>query len=213
MGMESAETIRQLQRAVEGDQEILNDLLGRYRGRLRRMVRLRMDGRLRGRIDSSDVIQDAYLDATRRLGEYLENPKAPFFLWLRFLVGQKLIDLYRHHFEVKARDVRREELRLFHGALPQATSEVLAAQLLGHYTTPTQAVVRAEMKLRLEEALNSMDPVDREILALRQFEHLSNSEAAQELGIEESAASKRFIRALRRLKQILTSMGEEFAEV
>lgn len=212
MSNETNDTLRLLRQASQGNQQVLDELLASYRERLKRMIRLRMDGRLRDRIDASDIIQEAYLDAFVRLEEYLRKPKASFFLWLRFLVGQKLIDLHRHHFGVKARDVRQEEFRLHHGVLPQPTSEVLAAQLLGHYTTPTQAAVRAEMKIRLQEALNNMDALDREIIALRHFEQLSNSEAAEELGLQKPAASKRYVRALRRLKKLLSGLGEDFAQ-
>ena len=129
----------------------------------------------------------------------------PFFLWLRFITAQKLVALHRHHLGTKARDPRRE-VSLHHGAWPEATSGALAAQLFGHFTTPTQAAARAELRIRFQEALNSMDVADREILALRHFEQLSNAEAARELGIQQAAASKRYTRALRRLKEIVTAL-------
>jgi RNA polymerase sigma-70 factor (ECF subfamily) len=170
------------------------------------MVQLRMAQQLRGRVDASDVLQEAFLDASRRLERYLKDPPMPFFLWLRYLTRQKLLELHRHHVGTKARDPRRE-VSLHRGAMPEATTEALAAQLLGHTSTPSEAAIRVEMQLRLQEALNSLDPLDREILALRHFEQLSNVEAARELGIAEAAASKRFIRALMKLKGILTHLG------
>jgi RNA polymerase sigma-70 factor (ECF subfamily) len=203
---ENASEINQLlQRAQEGDQASWEALLGCHRERLRRMVALRMDHRLQGRIDASDVIQETYLEAVARLPEYLQQPAMPFFLWLRFLTGQKLLELHRRHFGTKMRDVGRE-VSLYPGGLPQTTSAALAAQLLGQAAGPSEAAIRAEVKLRLQEALNSLEPLDREVLALRHFEHLSNSEAAQVLGIEKSAASKRYLRALRRLKDVLSTM-------
>jgi RNA polymerase sigma-70 factor (ECF subfamily) len=126
----------------------------------------------------------------------------PFFLWLRFLTVQKLCELHRSHFGVKARDVTRE-VSLNAGVFPEATSAVLANQLLGNYTTPSQVAVRAEVKRQLEQALNEMDTIDREVVALRNFEQLSNVEAASVLEIKESAASNRYIRAIKRLRQIL----------
>jgi RNA polymerase sigma-70 factor (ECF subfamily) len=193
-----------LRRAGGGDAEALGDLFFRHRDRLRRMVHLRLDRRLQGRLDASDVLQETYVEFARSLAEYLRDPQVPFFMWLRFITGRKLQALHRQHLGVKARDAGRE-VALHRGALPQASSLSLAAQLLGRYTTPSQAAARAELQLRVQEALNAMDPIDREVLALRHYEQLSNSETAQALGISEAAASNRFVRALKRLKGILTS--------
>jgi RNA polymerase sigma-70 factor (ECF subfamily) len=201
-----------IEQAVRGDQQALVALLDRHRDRLRRMVGLRLDQRLQGRVDPSDVIQEACLDATRRLPEYQANPTMPFFLWLRFLVGQRIVDEHRRHLGAAARDAGRE-ISLHRGALPETSSAALAAHLLGRLTTPSQAAIRAERQIRLQEALNSLDPIDREILALRHFEELSNSEAAAVLGLDKSAASKRYARALMRLKQVLASMPGGLSEV
>jgi RNA polymerase sigma-70 factor (ECF subfamily) len=203
----SAETDRLLQRAVQGDTQEWGVLLERHRKRLRRMVALRFDQRLQGRIDASDVIQEAFLEASTRLPEYVRQPTMPFFLWLRFLTGQKLMELHRHHLGVQMRDVGRE-VSLYRGALPEASSAALAAHLVGHDTRPSEAAIRAERKIRLQEALNSMDPLDREVLALRHFEQLNNTETAQVLGLQESAASKRYVRALKKLKGLLTRPTE-----
>jgi RNA polymerase sigma-70 factor (ECF subfamily) len=202
---ESRESDELLQRAGNGDARALGELFARHRERLRRMVQLRLDRRLQGRLDPSDVLQEAYLEVSRALADYLRNPVLPFFLWLRMLTGRKLQALHRHHLGTHLRDAGRE-VALQRGALPQASSVSLAAQLLGRFTTPSQAAVRAELQIRIQEALNSMDPLDREVLALRHFEQLSNSEAAQVLGISEAAASNRFVRALKRLKKILMSV-------
>jgi RNA polymerase sigma-70 factor (ECF subfamily) len=193
-----------LRRARAGDERALAGLITHYRDRLTRMVRLRLDRRLSGRVDASDVLQDAYLEAHKRLPEYGEKG-LPFFLWLRLVTGQKLVDIHRHHLGAQMRDAG-QEVSLYRGALPHATSASLAAQLLGKLTTATQAAVRAEHKLLVQEALNSMDPLDREVLVLRHFEHLSNDETALTLGLKKSTASQRYIRALRRLKEILSSI-------
>jgi RNA polymerase sigma-70 factor, ECF subfamily len=121
------------------------------------------------------------------------------------VVGQKLIDIHRHHLGTKMRDAG-QEVSLYRGALPQATSVSLAAQLLGKMTSASQAAIRAEQKLFVQEALNSMDPLDREVLVLRHFEQLTNEETALALAIKKSAASQRYIRALKRLKEILSSI-------
>ncbi len=191
-----------LEQAARGDPRGLGTLLGQHRDRLRRMVALRLDRRLQGRIDPSDVIQEAYLEASVRLAEYLRDPSMPFFLWLRFLTGQKLLTLHRHHLGVQMRGAG-QEVAFCRGPLPEASSAALVAQLLGHDTRPSEAAVRAELKIRLQEAINSMDPLDREVLALRHFEQLSRAEIAQVLGVSEGAAGKRYIRALERLKGIL----------
>jgi RNA polymerase sigma-70 factor (ECF subfamily) len=176
-------------------------VLSDNRDRLRRFVQLRMHRRLAGRVDPSDVIQDAYLEASRTLDSYLRDPPLPLFLWLRHIVGRRLIDLHRKHLGAQMRDAARE-VPLWHG-VPGATSESLAAHLLGQLTAPSQAMMRAEMQLRLQSALESLEPLDREILTLRHFEQLSNAEVARVLEITEAAASKRYVRALDRLHDVL----------
>jgi RNA polymerase sigma-70 factor (ECF subfamily) len=205
MNANSAETVRLIAQAQTGDLAALNDLFARHRGRLRRMVEMRLDRRLQGRVDASDVVQEAYVDATRKLDEYLRDPRLPLFLWLRLVVGERLLKLHRQHLDAQMRDAGRE-VSLYREALPTASSAALAAQLLGKHTSPTQAAVRAERLLRLQEALNTLEPIDREILSLRHFEELTRAEAAQALGIEEAAAAKRYVRALKRLKDILAGM-------
>jgi RNA polymerase sigma-70 factor (ECF subfamily) len=201
-----------LQRAAAGDQAAWAAILAPHRDRLRRMVALRLDHRLKGRIDPSDIIQDALLQAAQSLPRYLNQPERPFFLWLRWLTGMTLQSLHRRHLGIQARDAGRE-VHLLDRPVPQASSAALAAQLLGRDTRPSVAAIRAERQQRLQEALNSMDPVDREVLVLRHFEELTSAEVARELGIQESAASKRYIRALRKLKDVLAALPggiEEF---
>jgi RNA polymerase sigma-70 factor (ECF subfamily) len=195
-----------IQRALAGDEAALAALFDGYRDRLRRMIRLRLDRRLSGRVDSSDVLQEAYLDVRNRIAEYARDPAAmPFHLWLRLVAGQRLTDVHRYHLGAQMRDAG-QEVSLHRGPFPQASSVSLAAQLLGKMTSASHAAIRAEHKLIVQEALNGMDPIDREVLALRHFEHLSNDETAQVLGLTKSAASNRYIRALKRLKEILSSI-------
>jgi RNA polymerase sigma-70 factor (ECF subfamily) len=201
----SADTADLLERARAGDADALNTIFTRHRERLRRMVDIRLDRRLQARVDASDVIQEAYLEVAQRLDEYLRQPKLPLFLWLRLVVGQRLMKLHRQHLGTQLRDVGRE-VSLCREALPAASSAALAAQLLGKHTSPTQAAIRAERMIRVQEALNTLDPLDREVLSLRHFEELTRAEAAQVLGIEESAAAKRYVRALKRLTDILAGM-------
>jgi RNA polymerase sigma-70 factor (ECF subfamily) len=205
MMKDSDDTIPMLRQGAAGDQHALGALWDRYRERLKRMVRLRLDRRLQGRLDPSDVLQEAFLDFARRAGEFAENPEVSFFLWLRTLTGQRLQMLHRQHLGAKMRDAARE-ISLHRGPMPQATSVSLAAQLLGQFTSAHAKVARAEMQLLLQEALNGLEPIDREVLALRHFEELSNAETAAVLGIDRSAASSRHLRALKRLRQILKSI-------
>jgi RNA polymerase sigma-70 factor (ECF subfamily) len=158
------------------------------------------------------VLQEVNLAAAEHVADYLRMRAMPFFLWLRGIAANKLLELHRRHLGTPMRDARRE-VSLYRGALPDATSAALAAQLLGHQTRPSEAAVRAEAKIRLQEALNGMDPLDREVLALRHFEHLTNAEAARVLQIKEAAAGKRYLRALERLREILAQMpgGMEFS--
>jgi RNA polymerase sigma-70 factor (ECF subfamily) len=200
-----------IRRAVDGDDQAWDRLMTDHRPRLRRMIALRMDRRLKGRLDPSDVIQESLIDAARRLPEYAKEPAMPFFLWLRYLTGQRLMEQHRKHFGAQVRDVGRE-ISLYRGAFPETTTADLAAQFLGKFSSPSHAAMRIEQKLRLQEALNSLDPIDREILALRHFEQMSNGEAAEVLSLDKSAASKRYARALVRLKDVLMAMPGAFEE-
>jgi len=198
-----------LLRLEGGDEQALIELFTRRRERLRQMIRLRLDRRLQGRIDSSDVLQDVYLEVARRAGEYVAQPAMPPYLWLRFLTGQRLQTLHRHHLKVHMRDAG-QEVSLRHRVTPQANSASLAEMLLGRLTSPTRAARRAEMQLKLQEVLNGMEPLDREVVALRHFEELSNGEVAQVLGLSKTAASNRYMRALGRLKDMLQGMSGFF---
>lgn len=187
------------------DERALVEQFSAHRARLRRMVRLRLDRRLQGRVDPSDVLQEAHIEVARRAGQYLAERPMPAFLWFRWITGERLLDAHRRHLGSKMRAAGLE-VSLHRGALPQATSVSLAELLLGRLTSPTRAARRAEMQLRLQEVLNAMDPIDREVLTLRHFEELSNGETAEVLGLTKSAASNRYMRALLRLKETLSGM-------
>ena len=199
---ESGEVSDLLRRAATGDAEALRQLFSRYRDRLKRMVHLRLSRRLSGRVDDSDVVQEAYMDVCQKLPDYVREPGMPFFLWLRHLTGLKLAEVHRRHLGTQLRDADRE-VSLHRGGLPEADSVSLAAQLLGKLTTPSQAAIKAEQRIYVQEALNSMDPIDREVLALKHFEQLSTSEIAQVLGLSKAGAGSRYLRAIKRLREIL----------
>jgi len=193
--------------AAAGDdvEEALGGLWQEHRRRLLKMVHLRMDPRLKGRVGASDVLQDAYVEISRRVRDYLADPRMPFFLWLRFITAQRLAALHREHIGAQKRDLRREvEL-----GMPAASTPALVDQLMARGTTPTQRIAREERRVQLAQALDRLEPGDREILALRHFEELSNLEAAKELGIQPPAASKRYVRALDRLQGLLDAVAGE----
>ncbi len=191
-----------LERIAGGDQAALGEIFLQHQERLEIIVRFRMDPRLQGRLDSGDVVQESLLEATRRIDYYFSNRKTTFFLWLRYLTLQKLNELHRHHFGVKARDKNRE-VSIFKRIDSPATTAQIAHVLFDDQTSPSAAMLRDEARLVIENALGVMDPVDQEILALRHFEKLSNVEVAESLSLNESTASKRFVRALQKLKAIV----------
>jgi len=191
--------------ADRGDAAAWGVSLMEHHARLCRMVAFRLDPRLHGRVDAADVVQEAYLQAAAHREDYVRQTSVPLFLWLRGVVANKLLEVHRHHLGTLMRDAARDVARARHES-PNSTSVALVAQLSGHGTGPGTAAARAEVKVRLEEALDRMNPIDREVLALRHYEQLSNGEAAQVLGIQERAAAKRYVRALKRLKQVLAEM-------
>jgi len=191
----------QLARILAGETSALAEFFAEHRPRLARMVGFRLDGRLRGRIDPDDVLQEAYVDAAKRLDALREaQPMSPF-VWLRLIVGQTLVDVHRRHLAAQMRDADRE--RSIQARLSDGTSQTMSFHLLGRLTSPSQAAVRAELSSLVAQALTDMPEIDREVLALRHFEELTNKETAEVLGIEPKAASIRYVRALARLKDVL----------
>ncbi|MDZ7620253.1 MAG: sigma-70 family RNA polymerase sigma factor [Patescibacteria group bacterium] len=183
----------------------LAELFARHRARLRRMVDMRLDPRMAGRVDPSDVLQEAFMDASNQLQGYLDKLPMQPFLWLRFLTGQRLMALHRQHLGAQKRDAKRD-VPLPGLGRRNGFSESLSCHLAGRLTTPSGAVARLEMQTRLHEALGGLEPLDCEILALRHFEELTNNEAAEELSISKAAASKRYVRALDRLRKTLAGI-------
>ena len=193
--------------AGDGDSQAIAKLFGLYRDRLKRMVALRLDRRLQKRVDPSDVVQEAFIVASNRLSEYANDPPMDFYLWLRWIAADKLLNAHREHLGTQKRDVS-QEVSIYRRPMPEACSVSLAQQLLGQLTSPTQAVERAELQLIVQDVLNGLEPIDREILVLRNFEQMTTTETAETLGIKRSTASKRYISALKRLKQALNSIPE-----
>ncbi len=194
------------ERLRAGDPAAAAELFMAYRERLKKMVRLRLDRRLQGRLDTSDVLQEAFVDVQAKAVDFASR-NMPSYLWMRLIAAERLTIIHRHHLGTQMRDAG-QEVSLDRKGPPAATTQSLANLLLGRLTSPTQALLRAERQQRLQEALNGMDPIDREILALRHFEELSNNETAEVLGLSKTAASNRYVRAVKRLKEILAGLPD-----
>jgi RNA polymerase sigma-70 factor (ECF subfamily) len=205
MSDEPPKTEQLLAQAAAGDAAAWGSLLTAHEERLIRMVAFRMDPRLRGRIDAGDVLQEAYVQASAHRKDFFRAPETPLFLWLRKIASNKLFELHRHHLGTHMRDANRDR-PLASSQNWDDTAEALWLHLSGHLTSPSAAAVRGEASTRLAEALDTMDATDREVLMLRHFEQLTNAEAARVVGIEERAAGKRYLRALARLRKILTEL-------
>lgn len=198
----STETERLLQDAAAGNADAANDLLEQHRAALRRVIAMRLDRGIARRIDASDVVQDVLFEASKRLADYLQDPRMPFHLWLRHLAMDRMIDVHRRH-HAQRRDVGRE--RPLQAAATSGKSSLdLAAQLQDQELTPAAAALRKELAGRFLEVLERLDDQDREIILLRHVEHLGNSEAAEALGLAPAAAGMRYLRAIRRVKSLLS---------
>jgi RNA polymerase sigma-70 factor (ECF subfamily) len=198
---DSEETCHLLERVQAGEREAFDGLLARYRPFLRQLVDMRLDARLRARLDPSDVVQETQLEAFRRLPDFLERRPMPFRLWLRKTVQERLRMAERRHLEASRRSVGREL------PLPDNSSVALAQQLAGLGPTPSQHLARGELARRVREALARLQDLDREVLLMRTFEGLSYAEVGYILEIDAASARKRHGRALLRLHKLLTEGG------
>jgi RNA polymerase sigma-70 factor (ECF subfamily) len=204
MWPDASQTQELLTRARAGEAAAVNQLLDRHRESLRRMIDLRMDRVVQRRVDASDIVQDVLVEANRRLAEYLHNPTMPFHLWLRHMAQDRLIDAHRRHRQAARRSIDREQSMQARpsGAarhLEQSTLD-LAAQLADRELTPAAAATWNELARRFQAALDTLDEQDQEVILMRHFEHLSNSEVAQALNLSEPAAGMRYLRAMRKLR-------------
>ena len=197
----SAETQRLLQQVRTGDRQAVEQLLAQHRAYLRQFVELRLDPKLRSRADPSDVVQEAQIEALRRLDAYLEQEPMPFRLWLRQLAHDRLLMMHRRHIKAARRAVGQEV------ALPERSSLLFAQQLLASGSTPSQKLDRQELARRVREAVAQLPEADREVLLMRTFEGLSFEEVGYLLGIDAAAARKRHGRALLRLHENLSGGG------
>ncbi len=208
MTIETSVQTEELERRLKGgDVQALAELFTRERDRLWRVIHFRLAEPLRGRLEPDDVLQEAFLVASQRLKHYVESPASSPFIWLRMIVNQTLVDLHRQHLGAQRRDAARE-VSIDRTPYVEATSVSVAIQLIGAFTSPSGAAARADTLALVQASIEQMDPIDREVLALRHFEELTNSEVAEALGIEQKAASIRYVRALRRLREVLSQVPE-----
>lgn len=194
-------------RMRDGDRAALAECFALHRVRLWRVADFRLDPRLRRRLEADDAVQQAYLAADRRLEHFVGETQTDVFVWLRMVLIQTVTDLYRTHLGAEMRDAGRDV-----GLDPAATSASLCHHLVAELTTPSRAAMRAEAEKELHRVIAAMDPIDREIIALRHFEELGNGEAAEVLGIQPKAASIRYVRAMARLKAVLTALSGDCTE-
>src|SRR5438445_2440774 len=188
----SAETEHLLQQIRGGERLAIDPLFARHRPELRRLVQLRLDPKLRPRLDPSDVVQEAQLEALRRLDDYLQEPPMPFRLWLRQLTYDRLLMVRRQHVQARRRTVQRDV------ALPDQSSLLLAQQLLASGSSPSEQLAKRELTRRVNRAVGELAETDREIVLMRNFEGLTNQEVSDVLAISPAAASQRYGRALLR---------------
>jgi RNA polymerase sigma-70 factor (ECF subfamily) len=205
-----------LARAGGGDGDAWGALLALHQERLQSVIAFRLDPRLRRRVDVADVVQETFIAATARRAEFFQQSAQPLFLWLRWMVGNTLLELHRHHLGAQMRDPKREasgDRGPAGDGRADTTRAAMGAQLTAGATGPPTAAGRADVSARLNEALGRMDETDREVLAMRHFEQLTSGETAQALGINERAAAKRYTRALERLRDILAEMPGGLTEL
>jgi len=195
-----------LSQADQGDGQAVESLFQIHRRRLRQMVAVQLDPRIRARVDPSDVVQETILEAHKRLPEYLRSRPLPFYPWLRQLAAERLAKVHRRHLGTKGRAVTREEPPAW--PLPDDSLARFAEQVLADDTSPVQQLLRDEMRRRVREALDQLPADDRQILVMRVLEELSTSEAAAVLGISESAVRMRQLRALQRFQKLIRGDSE-----
>lgn len=184
---------------------LVSDMFNEHQERLLRMIDVRMPPKLRSRVDSEDVLQEAFAEAYRQLRSGVSSPKYSDFVWLRLIVGQQLVTVYRRYCQTQKRSVERE--CSIYAQRPDSDPASSSVFLVGQLTSPSVAARRHELQIKMQECLERLSKQDREIISLRNFEQLSNKEVAEELGVTPNAASVMYLRATKKFKEILTKEG------
>jgi RNA polymerase sigma-70 factor (ECF subfamily) len=208
MWPESEKTEELLGAVREGDAEAVNKLIDRHRDAILRLVRMRLDRRIQPRVGVSDVVQDVFIEANRRLQKYLQDPIMPFHLWLRQIAKDRIIDAHRRHRVSAKRSVDREQPAHLPAGMDHSSLD-LANQLVDGEITPMAAATQRELASRVEQTIAELPEQDRDILLMRHYEFLSNQEVAEALGLSQPAASMRYLRAIRRMRELLLAGEEE----
>jgi RNA polymerase sigma-70 factor, ECF subfamily len=196
------ETQKLIERTRNGDTSAFEELFKRHRGRLQKAIAMRMDRRVAARVDASDILQETYLEAFRRLPNYLKNEAMPFYLWIHWIAREKVLTMHRRHLGAEKRAVRHEV-----PLMPVDSSAEFASGLIGRLPSPSQELARAELAERLRRALGQLDDDDRDLILWRHFEQLSARDMAMLLEITEAAANKRYLRAVEKLRKLLIDLG------
>ncbi len=202
MWPEATKTEELLAQAKGGDEEAVNQLIDRHRNALRHLVRMRMDKKIQRRVDVSDIVQEVLIEANRRLNDYLNDPSMPFHLWIRHIARDRIIDAHRRHRGSAKRSVDREQPMVVPVGFDKS-SIILASQLVDKEKTPAAATLEKELGRRVEQAITELDEMDAEVIVMRHYEQLSNQEIAMALGLTEPAASMWYLRAIRRLRELM----------
>ena len=199
-----------VKRLKDQDHTALAELFEINRDRLSRMVSIRMDRRLKGRIDATDVLQEAYMILSQKIGNFADYPDMSPYVWMRLTVNDRLIALHRKHIQAGKRDARKE-ISMSQKANPDESSAEIVDTLADTVSSVGGKVARAEVTKMIKATLECMEDKDREIILMRIFEGMSNAEAAQALNLTANGASSRFSRAMDRLQKdvLKTESGEE----
>jgi RNA polymerase sigma-70 factor (ECF subfamily) len=196
-----------IERASRHERAACQELLIRHRQRLRQMIAVRIDQRLAARLDPSDVVQEVFVEALGKMPDYLRERPLPFYPWLRQLAWERLAKLHERHIQAQKRSTTREAR--WDGALPDESALALVDRLVARGSSPSKQVLRHEIQGRVQAALARMTEQEREVLVMRYLEQLSNREIAAVLGITESGVKSRHLRALQRIRGLLSNYMAE----
>ena len=193
-------------RAADSPGTLLSEVFDVYHSTFWHLITFRMDRRLMARVDADDILQDGFLATKQRINHWVNDPKYSLFAWVRMTILQTMIDIHRRHLDADMRCAGRE-ISLGGARMPNTTAISLAGGLASNRTSPSGVAMRQESADQLHQAIEMMSDTDQEMIALRHFEGLTNKQAAEVLGLNITAASNRYVRALDRLQEVLKQFG------